>query len=79
MSTILARRYLGALFQIASQRGIVEEVYRELEGLREIISSSNDLKRILFNPAEARTTKMVVWEAIIGEWEKRVAPLNDLT
>lgn len=79
MSSILAHRYVYPLFQIASERGIVEEVLGELVGIRELIVSSPDLKRLLFNPAEARTTRLAAMRVIIREWEQRQKPLSDLT
>ncbi len=49
-SPIIAARYAGALFEIADERHVLDEIARDLETLKRVLASDEDLRKALRNP-----------------------------
>lgn len=49
-SPIIAARYAGALFEIADERHALDETARDLETLKRLLASSDELRKALDNP-----------------------------
>jgi F-type H+-transporting ATPase subunit delta len=53
----LAGRYASALFDLASESGVISNVESDLNNLASILNESPDLKRLITNPRLSRITK----------------------
>lgn len=49
-SPIIAARYAGALFEIADERHALDDIARDLETLKRLLASSEDLRKAIANP-----------------------------
>ena len=70
----LAGRYASALFELASEAGIVTAVENDLEKLEVAIAESSDLRALIANPEIGRSAKGAAIEGVAG-----VLGLGELT
>lgn len=70
----LQGRYASALFDLASERGVVTAVENDLDKLRQAILASDDLSGLIRNPQITRDALGKVMGGIVG-----VLGLSDLT
>ena len=59
-----AKRYASALFDLAQNSGALSDIHREFEGFAELISSNDDLSRMLASPLIARPDKVSALSSI---------------
>ncbi len=59
-----ARRYAGALFNLATEKNQLKDVASDLENLSGLIEGSDDLQRLLASPAFSREDKVKALQAI---------------
>lgn len=71
-SSVLARRYANALFDVAKAKGLVDHVERDLTTLRGLLDSHEELRHVLGSTAIPPAKKRGVAEAVMGQ-------LRDLT
>ncbi|MDD3287650.1 MAG: ATP synthase F1 subunit delta [Alphaproteobacteria bacterium] len=53
-SAILARRYAGALYELAKADGQIDATVAELQGLKSVCRDSDELRHIISNPTLSR-------------------------
>ncbi len=63
----MARRYAKALFELARDRGILEETGRDLSLVVETIGRHEELRQVLHNPLVPVEGKQEVFAASLGE------------
>ncbi|GGH84083.1 F-type H+-transporting ATPase subunit delta [Pullulanibacillus pueri] len=64
MSVVVAKRYAGALFEVAKERGTIDAVEEQLGLVNQIVAESTDLKKMLYFPGIAGEVKKKVVEEI---------------
>lgn len=70
----LQGRYASALFDLASEKGVVTAVESDLDKLREAILASDDLAGLIRNPQVSRDALGKVMDGVVG-----VLGLSDVT
>jgi F-type H+-transporting ATPase subunit delta len=60
----IARRYAGALFDVAEKRGSLDRTAQELHDLRDLVASHRDLKALFESALVPPSTKRAVVEAL---------------
>lgn len=66
-STIASRRYARALLEVAEEGGLIEQVAKDLEVIRETLESSRDIVTMLKSPIIKGDTKARILKEIFGE------------
>ncbi len=61
----LADRYATALFELAVERGTLEEIERDLDSLRSLLAESDDLKRVTRSLTLSRTEQGKALDAVL--------------
>lgn len=59
--------YAQALFEVASEKGVVEEVERDLEGIKELLRTNKKLRDILYHPSIIKDAKKDIIGRTIGQ------------
>lgn len=72
--TEIAERYAAALFELAEQEKVLDEVAGDLKGLQGMIAESDDFKRLIRSPVISREDQISAVTAIM-----EAAGLNELT
>ncbi len=67
MTGILAKRYILPLFEVAVKKNALDAVEADLKLITDTLKSSPELKKIIFNPAETRTTKWKIIESLFSD------------
>jgi F-type H+-transporting ATPase subunit delta len=62
----LARRYATALFSAALEEGVVEQVRREIDDFRELLSRDDSLLRYLLSPQVLTEDKIALVRRVFG-------------
>jgi F-type H+-transporting ATPase subunit delta len=62
----VAERYARALFEIASEKGLIDKVEQELTGFREAMEVSQDLRRLFYHPQVPSGVKKEVTKEVLG-------------
>ena len=65
-STSILRRYALAMFDLASEAGVVEQVEAELRDLDALFRENDELRRQMANPRLTNTTKKAVLTQLLG-------------
>ena len=60
----IARRYAGALFDVAEKRSTLDRTAQELRELRDLVETHQDLRRLFESPLVPPSTKRSVVEAL---------------
>ncbi|ODS31194.1 MAG: F0F1 ATP synthase delta subunit [Candidatus Scalindua rubra] len=58
--------YAQALFEVASEKGIADEVEKDLEGIKELLRTNKKFRNILYHPSIAKTDKKDIINKTIG-------------
>ena len=58
--------YAQALFEVASEKGIADEVEKDLEGIKELLRTNKKFRDILYHPSIAKTEKKGIISKTIG-------------
>ena len=61
----LADRYATALFELARERGTIEEIERDLDSIRELVDSSDDLRRVVRSQTLSRAEQGKALDAVL--------------
>ncbi len=70
MAKLVEKVYGEALFELACESGRTEELLREAEAVKEILSANPDFEKLMLNPAVSHEEK----EKVLGEvWKERVS------
>lgn len=64
MSEAVAKRYAGALFEVAKGRGSIDQVEKDLQTVSSVVSGHQDLKVVLSHPQIGREDKKALLENI---------------
>src|SRR5262249_41592325 len=64
-ATVIARRYAEAIADVAIERGLVEQIDRELRAFAQMISGSDELRNVFSSPIVSQRDKGKVLEALI--------------
>ncbi len=67
MSEVIAKRYAQALFEVADERGTVDQVENQLNLIKETVSESVDLRNMLTSPRIKAEDKKAVLEQIFKD------------
>lgn len=70
----LATRYAAALFELASEQKVLDQVARDLASVKQMLVASTDLSRLLSSAATTRAEQAAVMEALLDK-----AEASDLT
>jgi F-type H+-transporting ATPase subunit delta len=70
-STIASRRYARALLEVAEEGGLVEQVAKDLEVIRETLEGSRELVAMLKSPVIKGDTKSKILSEIFGELSEK--------
>lgn len=65
-TTLILRRYALAMYGLASEAGVVEQVEAELRDLDGLFRQSEDLRQQMANPRLTSTTKKAVLTQLLG-------------
>jgi F-type H+-transporting ATPase subunit delta len=60
----IARRYAGALFELAEEEGDFERIGGQLHGVLALIASHGELRSVFENPAVRPSAKMGIFDAL---------------
>ena len=61
----LADRYATALFELALERGTIEEIERDLDSIRELVDGSDDLRRVVRSQTLSRAEQGKALDAVL--------------
>ena len=61
----LADRYATALFELARERGAIEEIERNLDSIRELVDGSDDLRRVVRSQTLSRAEQGKALDAVL--------------
>jgi len=64
----VARRYANALFDVAQRNQNVDALGRDLDAVRTLVASHDDLRRTLETPAIPVRNKRAIIEALLAQW-----------
>ncbi|GGE28431.1 ATP synthase subunit delta [Pullulanibacillus camelliae] len=67
MSEIVAKRYAGALFEVAKERGTIDAVEKQLALVNQVVTDNEDLRKMLYIPRISRENKKQVMEEIFKD------------
>jgi F-type H+-transporting ATPase subunit delta len=67
MASGVASRYATALFELASERGALDQVERDLAALDRAVGESADLKRLISSPIVSREDQGRAMDALAGQ------------
>lgn len=65
-SRAIARRYAGALFDVAQKRNILDQTARELHELRDLVAGHHDLRMLFESALVPPSQKRAVVEALLA-------------
>ncbi len=60
----VARRYAWALFQLADERKVLEQVFADLRSLRSILKDSTDFKIFILNPVVSKEEQISLLRSV---------------
>lgn len=68
--------YAQALFEVANENGVADEVEKDLEGIKELLETNKDFRDILYHPAITKDAKKDIINKTIGlqcsKWVKNL-------
>jgi F-type H+-transporting ATPase subunit delta len=67
----VARRYAGALFDVAHKAGTIDRAERQLAAFGEMLGGHSELRRVLETPAIAPQKKRAIVEALLAKTGER--------
>lgn len=71
MSGVVAKRYARALFEVAKERGLIDEIEAELNAIVDVVTSNSELNKIMMHPHIAPKGKKELLEQL---FQDRVKP-----
>lgn len=64
MAKLVSKTYGEALFELALEKGAVDDFLEEVKGLREVLAKSQELSRLLIHPQISKEEKTQVLERV---------------
>jgi F-type H+-transporting ATPase subunit delta len=62
----IARRYAAALFDVVRKRNTIERVEQELNAIRDLVASHDDLRRVFDTPTVPAPKKRAIVDAVLA-------------
>lgn len=73
ISQEVAKKYAGALFMSVRERGLVDDVYQQFQGLREVVAANPKLMGLLSGPMLSVNEKLGLVDRLFGGQMNRLA------
>ena len=58
--------YAQALFEVANEKGVADEVEKDLEGIKELLEANKEFRDILYHPSIIKDAKKDIINKTIG-------------
>ena len=74
----IAERYSKALLELSIESKVIDEVHQDVQKIIELLSESNDLKRIIMSPIMSRNDQKVILQNVLTKVSVSKLVLNFL-
>lgn len=67
MTHPIARRYARALFELADEKGLLEQLLQETDDFKRLLDNDDRLRSFLFTPEVSKTSKLEALQSLLKE------------